>query len=135
HGNAKGPGVLLAGPVFSRTSVPANVSLQTQIKEGYIRRLGGRYRLLVTDYPHMESKGKEGDKPLLTVEDVCKDYLSLADAAGLDRFAAAGYSWGGNAVLHLATRSRRVAALVEGGCPTIDGPYDLLLRSVLAQQK
>lgn len=134
HGNAKGPGVLLAGPVFSRTSVPANVSLQTQIKQGYIRSLGRRYRLLITDYPHIESKGQEGDKPRLAVEDVCKDYLSLADAAGLDHFAAAGYSWGGNAVLQLATRSRRVAALVVGGWPAIDGPYDLLLQSVLAQQ-
>jgi len=135
HGNAKGPGVLLAGPVFSRTLVPANVSLQTQIKEGYIRRLGSRYRLLVTDYPHVEIDGKEANKPLLAVEDVCKDYLSLADAAGMDRFAVAGYSWGGNAMLQLATRSRRVAALVVGGWPAIDGPYDLLLQSVLAQQK
>src|SRR5437899_6626067 len=135
HGNAKGPGVLLTGPVFSRTLVPANVSLQTQIKAGYIRRLGDHYKLLMADYPHVGSKAKDQNAQLLGVEDVCKDYLSLADAAGTDRFAAAGYSWGGNAVLQLATRSNRVAALVVGGWPAIGGPYDLLLQTTQKLQK
>jgi pimeloyl-ACP methyl ester carboxylesterase len=135
HGNSKGPGVLLTGPVFSRTLVPANVGLQTQIKEGYIRRLGDRFRLLMADYPHVASRAKDPNGTFLSVEDVCKDYLSLADAGGMDRFAAAGYSWGGNAVLQLATRSNRVMALVVGGWPAIEGPYDLLLQTTQKLQK
>jgi pimeloyl-ACP methyl ester carboxylesterase len=133
HGNPKGPAVFLTGPVFSRTLIPANVSLQMEIKEGYIRRLGDRYRLLMADYPHVGSKAKNGT--LLTVEDVCKDLLSLAGAAGMDRFAAVGYSFGGNVVLQLATRSHRVAALVVGGWPAIDGPYDLLLQTTQKLEK
>jgi pimeloyl-ACP methyl ester carboxylesterase len=133
HGNPKGLAVFLTGPVFSRTLIPANVSLQMEIKEGYIRRLGDRYRLLMADYPHVGSKAKNGT--LLTVEDVCKDLLSLAGAAGMDRFAAVGYSFGGNVVLQLATRSHRVAALVVGGWPAIDGPYDLLLQTTQKLEK
>ncbi|HXB22559.1 MAG TPA: alpha/beta hydrolase [Candidatus Solibacter sp.] len=133
HGNPKGPAVFLTGPVFSRTLIPANVPLQTKIKEGYIRRLGDRYRLLMADYPHVGSKAKDGT--LLTVEDVCKDLLSLADAGGMDRFAAVGYSFGGNAVLQLATRSPRVVALVVGGWPAIDGPYDILFQTTQKLQK
>jgi hypothetical protein len=127
HGNPKGPNVFLGGPVFSRTLVPANVALQTKIKEGYIQRLGDRYRLLMADYPHIASKVP--DQTLLAVEDVCKDYLALADAAGMERFAAVGYSWSGNSMLQLATRSRRLSALVVGGWPAIDGPYKLLLET------
>jgi len=118
----------MTGPVFSRTPNPANVALQTQIKEGYIKLLGDRYKLLMSDYPHIESKAK--DETLLRVQDVCNDYLAIADAARIQRFAAIGYSWGGNTVLQLATRSQRVAALVVGGWPAIDGPYDILLQTV-----
>ena len=129
HGNPKGFAVFLAGPVFARVLNQANVKLQTQIKEGYIRRLGDQYKLLMSDYPHVDVKTTDQNRKLLGVEDVCKDYLALADAAGIDRFAVAGYSWGGNTVLQLATRSRRVAAVAVGGWPVIDGPYDLLLQT------
>jgi pimeloyl-ACP methyl ester carboxylesterase len=130
HGNPNGLNVFLAGPVFSRTLVPTNIKLQTQIKEGYIRHLGDLYKLLMSDYPHLEITTKNQNATRMTVENVCKDYLAVADAAGMDRFAAAGYSWGGNSVLQLATRSHRVAALVVGGWPVIDGPYQMLLKTV-----
>ena len=133
HGNPKGPNVFLGGPVFSRTLVPANVALQTKIKEGYIQRLGDRFRLLIADYPHIASKLP--DQTLLGVEDVCRDYLALADAAGMERFATVGYSWSGNSMLQLATRSRRVSALVVGGWPAIDGPYKLLLETTRKLQQ
>ncbi len=130
HGNPKGLNVFLAGPVFSRTLVPTNIKLQTEIKEGYIRRLGDKYKVLMSDYPHLEITAKDQSATRMTVESVCRDYLAVADAAGMDRFAAAGYSWGGNSVLQLATRSHRVAALVVGGWPVIDGPYQMLLKTV-----
>lgn len=128
HGNPAGPPLFMTGPVFSRTSNPANTALQTQIKEGYIKQLGGRYKLLMSDYPHIAATSKNQDE-LMTVEKVCKDYLAIADGAGIDHFAAIGYSWGGNTVLQLATRSQRVNALAVGGWPVLDGPYDLLLQT------
>jgi hypothetical protein len=130
HGNPKGLNVFLAGPVFSRTLVPANAKLQTEIKEGYIRYLGDRYKLLMSDYPHLAVVERTAGNSLMTANDVCKDYVAVADAAGMDHFAAAGYSWGGNSVLQLATRSSRVVAVVVGGWPVIDGPYQLLLQTV-----
>jgi len=133
YGTPKGPNVFLGGPVFSRTLVPANVALQTKIKEGYIRRLGDRYRLLMADYPHIASKVP--DQTLLGAEDVCKDYMALADAADMERFAAVGYSWSGNSMLQLATRSRRVSGLVVGGWPAIGGPYKLLLETTRTLQQ
>src|SRR6476661_1755904 len=68
HGNPKGLNVFLAGPVFSRTRVPTNIELQTQIKEGYIRHLGDRYKLMMSDYPHLEIAAKNQNATPMTVE-------------------------------------------------------------------
>ncbi len=38
---------------------------------------------------------------------VCADILAVADAAGADRFAWYGYSWGGVVGLQLAARKER----------------------------
>jgi hypothetical protein len=130
HGNSKGPNLFLGPPVFSRVANPAHVKLQTEIKEGYIKHLGGGYRLLMSDYSHLRGKETGPEETRLTVENVCKDYLAIADAAKVDSFAAAGYSWGGNAVLQLATRSPRVIALVVGGWPALDGPYKHMLEFI-----
>jgi pimeloyl-ACP methyl ester carboxylesterase len=132
HGNPKGPNVFLGPPVFSRVANPAQVKLQTEIKEGYIKHLGERYRLLMSDYPHLQGKETASEETRLTVENACKDFLAIADAAKFGHFAAAGYSWGGNVVLQLATRSSRVNALVVGGWPALGGPYKQMLN--LTQQ-
>lgn len=133
HGNPAGFNVLLTAPVISRISspemaTPANIKLQTEIKEGYIGRLGDRYKLLMSDYPQTNDKVQDQNETPLTVEAVCKDYLAIADAVSRDAFAAVGYSWGGNSILQLATRSRRVAGLVVGGWPALGGPYELTLQ-------
>jgi len=54
---------------------------------------------------------------------VARDYLAIADAAGADRFAYYGYSWGAVTGLQLAIRTGRLTALVSGGFPMIGGPY------------
>jgi pimeloyl-ACP methyl ester carboxylesterase len=130
HGNSKGPNVFLGPPVFSRVANAAHVKLQTEIKEGYIKHLGGGYRLLMSDYSHLQGKETGSEETRLTVENVCNDYLAIADAAQMERFAAAGYSWGGNSVLQLATRSPRVIALAVGGWPVLDGPYKHMLEFI-----
>jgi pimeloyl-ACP methyl ester carboxylesterase len=68
----------------------------------------------------------------LTPANVAGDLLAVADAAGADRFAYYGYSWLALAGLQLAVRTDRLAALVMGGFPPIDGPYAQMLRVTTA---
>lgn len=63
----------------------------------------------------------------LTPNALSNDLLSIAAAAGADRFAYAGYSWLGLSGLQLALRTQRLWALVMGGYPPIDGPYREML--------
>jgi pimeloyl-ACP methyl ester carboxylesterase len=98
---------------------------------GYLDRLSDRYRTLVVDY---SSPG--GDAPVAasecTADRVCADLFAVADAAGFDRFAWWGFSWGGVIGLQLASRSDRVTALVCGGWPPLGGPYAELLSACRA---
>lgn len=92
------------------------------VLRGYLDRLTDRYRVLVADYP---SIGRSGSIPTaeLTADRVCSDLLRVADAAGFDRFAFWGFSWGGAAGLQLACRTDRLTALVCGGWPPLGAPY------------
>ena len=63
----------------------------------------------------------------LTPEALTQDLLAIADAAGADRFAYAGYSWLALCGLQLAIRTDRLWALVMGGFPPVDGPYREML--------
>jgi pimeloyl-ACP methyl ester carboxylesterase len=101
-----------------------NVSLK-----GYLDRLTDHYRVLVMDYPNVGlSRPFPGDQ--LTAQRLCDDLLAVADAAGFERFVWWGFSWGGLIGLQLASRSDRVAALVCGGWPPLDGPYADMLRAI-----
>ena len=71
----------------------------------------------------------------LTPAAVARNYLAVADAAGIDRFAYAGYSWGCVTGLQLALRSDRLLALVCGGCLAMDGPYDVMLAVTRAMSR
>lgn len=68
----------------------------------------------------------------LTPANVAKDFLAVADAVGADRFTYYGYSWLALCGLQLALRTHRLAALVMGGYPPIDGPYAQMLRVTAA---
>jgi pimeloyl-ACP methyl ester carboxylesterase len=63
----------------------------------------------------------------LTADGLAADLLSIADAAGVDRFAYYGYSWLALAGLQLAIRTDRLTALAMGGFPPLGGPYDAML--------
>ena len=62
-----------------------------------------------------------------TADRICTDILAATSAAGIDRFAWYGYSFGGVIGLQVATRSDRVRALICGGWPPLDGPYSAAL--------
>jgi pimeloyl-ACP methyl ester carboxylesterase len=93
---------------------------------GYLERLTDRYRVLRVDYPGIGGSRDIAPEPL-TAERACTDLLGVVDAAGFDRFAYWGYSWGGNVGLQLATRTDRLTALVVGGWPALGAPYAELL--------
>ncbi|WP_127501615.1 alpha/beta fold hydrolase [Actinoplanes solisilvae] len=82
---------------------------------------------------HVVTAGYEGHldahpKPLtLNADAVAADLLSIADAAGADRFAYYGYSWLALAGLQLTIRTDRLTALVMGGYPPLGGPYEAML--------
>ncbi len=63
----------------------------------------------------------------LTPENLAGDFLAIADAAGVDRFAYYGYSWLALTGLQLALRTDRLEALAMGGFPPREGPYGSML--------
>lgn len=100
------------------------------VREGFLARLTDRYRVLLVDYP---SIGASDTIPPgeLTIDRVCDDMLAVADAAGFDRFAWWGATFGAVAGLALAARSSRVSALVSAGWPPLGVPYDGMVRGAL----
>ena len=98
------------------------VEISMAQKNAYIDALGDRYRLILFEYPG------ELKMYTLTPGNVARDYLAIADAAGVDRFGYVGYSFACVAGIQLALRSDRMTALACGGFPPIDGPYADMLK-------
>jgi pimeloyl-ACP methyl ester carboxylesterase len=128
HGPAEGRPLLVTLPLMASFDAVFGPAL-APVRQGYLDRLTDRYRVLLVDYP---SIGQSHDiaPPDLTADRVCADLLGVANAAGFDRFAYWGYSWGGNVGLQLATRTDRLSALVVGGWPALGGPYAALLAAI-----
>jgi pimeloyl-ACP methyl ester carboxylesterase len=107
-------------PFTVRGSGPALIVFDREPR-GYYDQLTNRYRVVVIDYHGTD------DSPAaiasLTADRVCADILAVADAAGVDRFAWFGFSWGSVVGLQLASRTNRLSALVCGGWPPLGGQY------------
>ncbi|WP_033294765.1 alpha/beta fold hydrolase [Amycolatopsis jejuensis] len=63
----------------------------------------------------------------LTPEVITEDFLAIADGVDAPRFSYYGYSWLALSGLQLALRTDRLDALVMGGYPPVDGPYEQML--------
>jgi pimeloyl-ACP methyl ester carboxylesterase len=95
--------------------------------------LADAFRVVAFDY---EGHVLATPKPdTLVPDNLARDFLAVADAAGADRFAWYGYSWLAVGGLQLAIRTERVSALVMGGFPPIDGPYSEFLRVTIATHR
>lgn len=127
HGNPKGKPLFLGFPIFASYAEIFGAP-QGAVLDGFLDRLSDRYRILVTDYP---SIGKSGDTPPreLTANRVCSDLLEVADAAGFRKFAWWGYAWGAAVGLQLASRGKRISALVAGGWSALGGDYKGMLQA------
>ena len=102
------------------------------VREEFLSRLTDRYRVLLLDYP---SIGRSAGIPpgQLTIDRVCNDLLTVATAAGFDRFIYWGYSWGAAVGLQLSVRTDRLAGLVMGAWPPLGAQYGDVLAAVEEQ--
>jgi len=90
-----------------------------------IAGLARDYRIVAADYEGHRMAHPAPDS--LTPANVAADLLAIADAADAGTFAYYGYSWLALAGLQLAVRTDRLWALVMGGYPPLDGPYESML--------
>lgn len=98
--------------------------------QSLIKGLSDAFRVVAFDY---EGQCLHTPKPdSLTPANVANDLLAVADAAGADRFAYYGYSWLALVGLQLAIRTDRLSALIMGGFPPLNGPYEEMLRVTTA---
>ncbi|MET8862144.1 alpha/beta hydrolase [Nonomuraea sp. NPDC004580] len=96
----------------------------------FVDGLSDAFQVVVFDYQgHVMDHPKPGT---LTPDNVARDLLAVADAAGAERFAYYGYSWLALSGLQLALRTDRLSALVMGGFPPYAGPYAEMLKVTMA---
>lgn len=122
----EGPALMLGPAILESQSEIIGPPMDT-VLERYLARLTGRFTVLTLDYPGI-GKSADIDPAGLTVERVCADLLSVADAAGFDRFVYWGTSWGAAMGLQLALRTDRLNALVLGAWTPLGAPYARLLQ-------
>src|SRR5438093_5850053 len=98
--------------------------------QALIKGLSDAFRIVAFDY---EGQCLRRPKPdTLTPATTANDLLAVADAAEADRFAYYGYSWLATIGLQLAIRTDRLSALLMGGFPPLNGPYEEMLRITTA---
>ena len=107
-------------PFTVRGSGPALIVFDRQ-PGGYYDRLTDRYRVVVIG--DVAPDNFPATIASLTADRLCADILAVADAAGVDRFAWFGFSFGSVVGLQLASRTSRLSALVCGGWPPLGGQY------------
>jgi pimeloyl-ACP methyl ester carboxylesterase len=117
----RGPALFLGSPIGASSNRPGGDPLAA-LRQGYLDRLTDRYQVIAMDYP---PTGADAAAAVASFDPdrVCADILAVADAAGIDRFAWYGYSWGGVVGLQLAARTNRLSALICGGWSPIGASY------------
>src|SRR5215471_530382 len=107
-------------PFIDRGSGPALIVFDRQPR-GFYDQLTDRYRVVVIG--DVGTDNSPAGIASLTADRLCADILAVADAAGVDRFAWFGFSFGSVVGLQLASRTSRLSALVCGGWPPLGGQY------------
>lgn len=107
-------------PFTARGSGPALIGFDRQPR-GYYDQITDRYRVVVIADPSADDS--PANIASYTADRLCADVLAVADAAGVDRFAWYGFSFGSVVGLQLASRTDRLSALVCGGWPPLGGQY------------
>ncbi|MDE2981389.1 MAG: alpha/beta hydrolase [Gemmatimonadota bacterium] len=131
HGQEDGVPLFLGFPLMASYAEIFGPE-QAAVKDGFLSRLTDRYRVLLVDYPNV-GRTMVPAPAEMTPDRVYADLLSVADAAGFDRFACCGHLWGAINGLILASRSDRVSALICGTWPPLGAPYADMLRGIEVQ--
>jgi pimeloyl-ACP methyl ester carboxylesterase len=93
--------------------------------QALIKGLSDAFRVVAFDY---EGQCFRRPKPdTLTPTNTASDLLAVADAAEAHQFAYYGYSWLAMIGLQFAIRTDRLSALIMGGFPPLNGPYEEML--------
>ena len=131
HGPSRGTPLFLGFPLMASYAEIFGADA-AGVKDSFLEALTDRYRVLLVDYPNV---GRTRVPPPgdMTPDRVMADLLSVADAAGFDRFAYCGHLWGAMNGLMLASRTDRVTALVCGTWPPLGAPYADIRRGVEMQ--
>lgn len=128
HGASRGDHtpLLLGFPLFASHARVLGAAAQG-VREAFLAGLTDRYRVVLMDYP---SVGESDTIPPaeLVLDRVCADLLAVADAAGCERFAYWGATFGAVAGIALAARSPRVSALLCAGWSPLGLDYRELVR-------
>ena len=106
-----------------------STSSSTEISRQLLELLTTKYQVLHVDYPRGTGRSTGPLPEDIKPETVAKDYVAVADAAGVDRFVAMGYSWGAGIGIQVASRTKRCAGLAIGGWPVLGAPYEQILIS------
>lgn len=93
--------------------------------QSLIKGLSDAFRVVAFDYAGQCLRLPKADT--LTPANTANDLLAVADAVEADRFAYYGYSWLAMIGLQLAIRTDRLWALIMGGFPPLNGPYEEML--------
>ncbi|HVI69407.1 MAG TPA: hypothetical protein VM581_03020 [Magnetospirillaceae bacterium] len=91
----------------------------------FIEGLHDKFTVVAFDYEGHRMAHPAPDT--LTPDNITKDILAVADAAGAKKFAYYGYSWLALCGLQLGIRTDRLWAVIMGAYPPIDGPYKGML--------
>ena len=125
YGNPDGPNVLM-GPHFYaslRMTQLEDQGLKDPTDE-WINGLKDKYRLILVDYPRGMGQTPNPIGLDMTPDRLVEEYELVADAAGAEKFAWIGYSFGAAAGVQMATRSNRLTALMVGGFPPLNAPFE-----------
>lgn len=127
HGS--GPALVLPLPLAGHTPEEAETLRQwggdPDLGPNLLHGLSETNRVIAVDYEAHRMAYPAPDT--LTPDNITADLLAIADAAQAETFAYYGYSWLALCGLQLAIRTDRLAALVMGGFPPLDGPYASML--------
>ena len=99
----------------------------------FIDGLTDKFTVIAFDYEGFRMQHPAAET--LTPDNIVKDFLAVADAAGAEKFAYYGYSWLALCALQLGIRTNRLWALIMGAYPPIDGPYKEMLTVTKATYK
>jgi len=135
RGNPDGPNVFLGPQFYASPNTIAKALGLTDPTPVWVDGLSDRYRVILADYPPGMGKTPWTLPEDFTPDRAVEDYCLMADAAGAERFAWVGYSFGGVMGLQVACRSNRLSALVCGGWPPLNAPYAKMLADHIALTK